>query len=50
MKISIACAPGPQARELAIRAESLGYDRIWLFDSAALYEDVFIHLAQIAEW
>lgn len=49
MKISIACAPGPQARELAIRAESLGYDRIWLFDSAALYEDIWIHLAQIAE-
>lgn len=49
MKISIACAPGPQTRALAQRAEALGYDRIWLFDSASLYEDVFIHLAQIAE-
>jgi 5,10-methylenetetrahydromethanopterin reductase len=49
MKISIACAPGPQARMLARRAEALGYDRIWLFDSAALYEDVYVHLAQIAE-
>jgi 5,10-methylenetetrahydromethanopterin reductase len=48
-KLSIACAPGPKARELAVRAEALGYDRIWLFDSAALYEDVWIHLAQIAE-
>jgi len=47
--LSIACPPGPQARELAVRAEALGYDRIWLFDSAALYEDVWIHLAQIAE-
>ena len=49
MKLSICCAPGPQARELAVRAEALGYDRIWLFDSAALYEDIWIHLAQIAE-
>ena len=49
MKISIACAPGPRARALAQRAEALGYDRIWLFDSAALYEDVYVHLAQIAE-
>jgi 5,10-methylenetetrahydromethanopterin reductase len=49
MKISIACAPGPQTRDLARRAEALGFDRIWLFDSAALYEDIWIHLAQIAE-
>jgi 5,10-methylenetetrahydromethanopterin reductase len=49
MKISIGCPPGPRARDLARRAEALGYDRIWLFDSAALYEDVWIHLALIAE-
>ncbi len=49
MKLSIGCPPGPRARELALRAEELGYDRIWLFDSAALYEDVWVHLAQIAE-
>jgi 5,10-methylenetetrahydromethanopterin reductase len=49
MKISIACAPGPKTRELAVQAEALGFDRIWLFDSAALYEDVFVHLAQVAE-
>lgn len=49
MKISIGCPPGPRARALARRAEALGYDRIWLFDSAALYEDIWIHLAQIAE-
>ncbi|MEZ4334368.1 MAG: LLM class flavin-dependent oxidoreductase [Myxococcota bacterium] len=49
MKLSIGCPPGPRARALARRAEALGYDRIWLFDSAALYEDVWIHLARIAE-
>jgi 5,10-methylenetetrahydromethanopterin reductase len=49
MKISIGIPPGPHARPLAQRAEELGYDRVWLFDSAALYEDVWIHLAQIAE-
>lgn len=49
MKISLACAPGPRTRELARRAEALGFDRLWLFDSAALYEDVWIHLAQVAE-
>lgn len=49
MKISIGLAPGPDARELARLAESLGYDRVWLYDSAAIYEDVWIHLARIAE-
>ena len=49
MKISIGCPPGPGTLDLARRAETLGYDRIWLFDSAALYEDVWIHLARIAE-
>lgn len=49
MKISIGVPPGPQATPLAVRAEQLGYDRIWLYDSAALYEDVWIHLALAAE-
>jgi len=49
MKISIGVPPGPLARDLAIRAEQLGYDRIWMYDSAALYEDVWIHLARAAE-
>lgn len=49
MKISIGVPPGPQARELALRAEELGYDRVWLYDSAAIYEDIWIHLARIAE-
>ena len=49
MKISIGVPPGPQARDLAIRAEEIGYDRIWMYDSAALYEDVWIHMARAAE-
>jgi 5,10-methylenetetrahydromethanopterin reductase len=49
MKISIGTPPGPHARELAIRAEELGYDGIWLFDSAAIYEDIWAHLALIAD-
>jgi 5,10-methylenetetrahydromethanopterin reductase len=49
MKISIGTPPGPQARDLATRAEELGYDGIWLFDSAAIYEDVWAHLALIAD-
>jgi len=49
VNLSIGCPPGPGVRELAVRAEQLGYDRIWLYDSAALYEDVWIHLAQLAE-
>jgi 5,10-methylenetetrahydromethanopterin reductase len=49
MKISIGVPPGPQARDLAVRAEALGYDRIWLYDSAAIYEDIWIHLGLIAE-
>jgi len=49
MKISIGVPPGPQAKALALRAEALGYDRIWLYDSAAIYEDVWIHLGLIAE-
>ena len=49
MKISLGVPPGPNVPALAARAEALGYDRIWLFDSPALYEDIWIHLALIAE-
>ena len=35
--------------ELAQLAQELGYDRVWLFDSAALYEDIWIWLARLAE-
>jgi 5,10-methylenetetrahydromethanopterin reductase len=49
--ITYSCAmpPGPRAVEYARLAEELGYDRIWLYDSAALYQDMWIWLARIAE-
>jgi len=49
MQLSIGIPPGPQATKLAVRAEELGYDRIWLFDSAAIYEDIWVHLGLIAQ-
>ena len=48
MQLSLCVPPGPQTVELARRAEALGYDRVWLFDSPALYEDIWIHLGLIA--
>ena len=49
MKLSVAMPPGPDAVDCARLAESLGYDRIWLYDSAALYEDIWVTLARVAE-
>lgn len=46
--ISVGLAPGPQVEELARLAEDLGYHRLWLFDSPALYEDVWITLGRLA--
>jgi 5,10-methylenetetrahydromethanopterin reductase len=34
---------------MAVLAESLGYSRIWIFDSAPLWEDPFTHLALAAQ-
>jgi len=47
MEISIGIVPGPDAERLAILAEELGYRRAWLYDSAALYEDIWISIANI---
>lgn len=47
--LSVGLPPSPASVELARLAEDLGYARVWLFDSAALYEDIWIHLALIAE-
>ncbi len=30
-------------------AENLGYSRVWIYDSAPLWEDSFVHLALAAE-
>src|SRR5687768_11072360 len=49
MKLSVAMPPGPDSVELAKLAYDLGYDRLWLYDSAALYEDIWITLARVAE-
>jgi 5,10-methylenetetrahydromethanopterin reductase len=47
MEISIGITPGPDAVRLAQLAEDLGYRRAWLYDSAALYEDIWINIANI---
>ena len=47
-KLSIGLPPGPNNLECAELAREMGCDRIWLFDSAALYEDIWIWLARIA--
>jgi len=49
MQLSLGMPPGPRTLELAQLAQELGYDRVWLFDSAALYEDIWIWLARLAE-
>jgi 5,10-methylenetetrahydromethanopterin reductase len=49
MEISVALPPGRDLVDYAALAESLGYRRVWVFDSPALYEDVFVALSQVAE-
>jgi len=49
MEISCGIPPGPRAVEHALVAEELGYERVWLYDSPALYPDVWVWLARIAE-
>jgi 5,10-methylenetetrahydromethanopterin reductase len=48
-RISVGCPPGPGNVELAKLAQDLGYDRFWLFDSAALYQDIWVWLALVGE-
>ena len=49
--ITYSCAmpPGPHCVQYAQLAHELGYDRIWLYDSAALYQDIWVWLARIAD-
>ncbi|HEX7426359.1 MAG TPA: LLM class flavin-dependent oxidoreductase [Mycobacterium sp.] len=51
MTIELSCGlpPGSEFSDLAVLAESLGYSRVWIFDSAPLWEDPFVHLALAAE-
>ena len=47
--LSCVFPPGPDVVGYARVAEELGYHRVWLYDSPALYGDVWIGLARIAE-
>jgi len=48
MRLSCALVPRPGVADLAARAERLGYSRVWLADSPALYGDVWIAVAEAA--
>jgi 5,10-methylenetetrahydromethanopterin reductase len=47
-KLTVGFPPGPRTVEYARLAEDLGYERVWLFDSAGVYEDIFVWLALAA--
>src|SRR4029434_4134616 len=51
MTLRLACllAPGPQTVEHALLAEALGYDRVWLADSPALWQDIWVRMSLVAE-
>ncbi len=49
IEISCAFAPSPDVADHIVCAEALGYRRAWLYDSPALYEDVWVHLCRAAE-
>jgi 5,10-methylenetetrahydromethanopterin reductase len=49
LELSCGLPPGPDFAPLAVLAEDLGYRRVWIFDSAPLWEDPLIHLALAAE-
>ena len=44
MELSCAFAPRPDLPELVAHAEQLGYTRAWVYDSPALFGDVWIEL------
>ena len=51
MALEISCAfpPSTAAVEHAVLAERLGFKRVWFYDSPALYPDVWVILALVAE-
>lgn len=49
MEISCAFAPNSRTPEQIVLAERLGYARAWVYDSPALYTDVWVTLARAAE-
>ena len=48
LELSCGLPPGPDFADLTVLAEELGYTRVWIFDSAPLWEDAFAHLALAA--
>ncbi|MCW3041331.1 MAG: hypothetical protein JWM31_3236 [Solirubrobacterales bacterium] len=48
MKKSIVLAPTTDAWRTVQRAEQLGFDRVWFFDSPSLYTDIFVAMALCA--
>jgi 5,10-methylenetetrahydromethanopterin reductase len=49
LTLSCAFATSMATPDHVARAESLGYERAWLYDSPALYPDVWVTLARCAE-
>ncbi len=49
LEISVAFPPSRAAIDHAVMAEKLGYKRAWFYDSPALYPDVWVVLALVAE-
>ena len=49
--IAVSCGlpPGKNCVDYARQAEALGYERVWLYDSPALYGDIWVGLARIAD-
>jgi 5,10-methylenetetrahydromethanopterin reductase len=48
-EISLALPPSRRIVEYSRAAERLGYHRVWVYDSPALYGDIWIALARVAE-
>jgi 5,10-methylenetetrahydromethanopterin reductase len=46
MRLACGLAPSPRAPEHAATAEALGYERVWYYDSPALYGDVWVAIAR----
>jgi 5,10-methylenetetrahydromethanopterin reductase len=48
VKYSIVLTPTVDAHQVVARAERLGFDRAWFFDSPMLYADIFVSMALAA--
>jgi 5,10-methylenetetrahydromethanopterin reductase len=47
-RLSCALPPGADIVDQALLAEELGYHRVWLFDSPALFGDIWVALGRVA--